>query len=531
MHDQRKIKRHDVSEKAREQRLAEVQEFTTLYDSLLDQRRRRDYSVSVLPRLTDLLMQNAEAYTMYGYRREVLLHLWSDARRGSGSEIKEKASEGGVETEVSRNAREMSDGQEPLKKEVNWLEEELRLSSTILKKDYKVYAAFVHRRWIFTQLRRLAGDVLAASVGPQLSGSSTFIDSKDRASSSGVDVGCVNHESNERQLDAPISEEVRFYASALQKEKRQCDALLALDERNFHAWEFRRWVMKQLLLMEELLEKYGVKLDHPVPRSSPLKACFSSPGACADHENEPPRHSQRPQGTGSKESRGRDLLFAPHEQKEIHFTTAMIRRNFSNYSAWHQRGFILQGAIQRLERMADGTGNSSVGLGALSQAWDQLGEDLTLLTTAIYCDPSDQSAWYYAQFIMQAADLLQRLPFALPTPPIDVNAQLNEVCVTLAEEERRLNEDTETYWPYLHLFNTLRTIVLNNNGETTCEAALSLARVVRTALQPHKPRENDEDDCWNCLEELATHLMATDPLRSGMYRSLLRSVLPTTCLQ
>lgn len=69
-------------------------------------------------------------------------------------------------------------------------------------------------------------------------------------------------------------------------------------------------------------------------------------------------------------------------ESELAFSTELIRRNFSNYSAWHYRTIILP-------RMYPD---------AIPEA--QIKEDFGFVINAIAADVDDQSAWFYSQFLI-----------------------------------------------------------------------------------------------------------------------------------
>mmetsp|Transcript_38218 Transcript_38218/g.96145 ORF Transcript_38218/g.96145 Transcript_38218/m.96145 type:complete len:349 (+) Transcript_38218:588-1634(+) len=101
-----------------------------------------------------------------------------------------------------------------------------------------------------------------------------------------------------------------------------CTKFLNVDHRNFHCWNYRRWV-----------------------------ASFpASKGTIA---------------------------------KEFEFTTGKIEQSFSNYSAWHQRSYLLP--------MCHTTEDS------LQAA---LEEEFDFVKAAFYTDPSDQSAWFYHRWLV-----------------------------------------------------------------------------------------------------------------------------------
>ncbi|KAF1730444.1 Geranylgeranyl transferase type-2 subunit alpha [Beauveria bassiana] len=106
--------------------------------------------------------------------------------------------------------------------------------------------------------------------------------------------------------------------------------LLDRDQRNFHAWGYRRSVVSML---------------------------------------------------ESPELRGKSLA-----QEEFAFTTRMIGRNLSNFSAWHHRSQLF------LKVIAEQNCNDEARAAFLRQELDTVREGLNL-------GPEDQSLWYYHQFL------------------------------------------------------------------------------------------------------------------------------------
>jgi len=107
------------------------------------------------------------------------------------------------------------------------------------------------------------------------------------------------------------------------REFEQCGKLLNMDERNFHCWDYRRFVAKNLQATIE---------------------------------------------------------------QEFKFTTEKIEKNFSNYSAWHQRSALLP--LQYPDKTS------------FQQALDR---EFELVQNAFYTEPSDSSAWFYHRWLIQNA--------------------------------------------------------------------------------------------------------------------------------
>lgn len=253
MHDQKKIRQDAIDEKTKEINREKIARFNALYaecfalrDAAAERKSQRDllcgalkeeaekapkpqeetaavYNKRDIEKLNTLLQINPELYTMYNFRRRTLLGAWADelAVDNSKKEVAEgNAQEGGDENVVEQRGGGCHSRDEDLEKE-------LQFSTRVITQDFKCYAAFVHRRWIISQL------------------------------------------SPKRLVEV------------LQEELKQCRGLLKIDERNFHAWGYRRWVCREL-------EKCGDGL-------------------------------------------------APTPTDEIAFTESKIGQTFSNYSAWHNR--------------------------------------------------------------------------------------------------------------------------------------------------------------------------------------------------
>lgn len=105
-----------------------------------------------------------------------------------------------------------------------------------------------------------------------------------------------------------------------------CGKLLDADERNFHCWNYRMWLTRSTSV--------------------------------------------------------------PVEQ-ELEYTTQRIHKNFSNYSAWHQRSHLLLSMH----------GASSDALLPLST----LRPELDLIRQAVYTEPDDQSPWFYRRWVVAQA--------------------------------------------------------------------------------------------------------------------------------
>jgi geranylgeranyl transferase type-2 subunit alpha len=114
--------------------------------------------------------------------------------------------------------------------------------------------------------------------------------------------------------------------------------MLNSDNRNFHAWSYRRIVVSRI-------ERLGIAAE----------------GQTTQTLTEP----------------------------EFNYTTKMIKTNLSNFSAWHNRSTLIPRLLR--ERNADPKARRIL-----------LDSELALICEAINTDPFDQSLWFYHQYLMSA---------------------------------------------------------------------------------------------------------------------------------
>lgn len=176
------------------------------------------------------------------------------------------------------------------------LEAELKLTQTCLERNPKAYGTWFHRKW------------------------------------------CILKAGREESI--------------LQRELALCAQFLNLDERNFHCWNYRRFIVGCL--------------------------CGSTNGETV-FQGEVVFGSQvggESDGKGSvyEDKKTHDLLEA-----EVKFTTEKIQQNFSNGSAFHYRCKLLT---------------------YLPDVFS-LEDELELIHNAIFTEPDDQTAWWYLQFLLE----------------------------------------------------------------------------------------------------------------------------------
>mmetsp|Transcript_1752 Transcript_1752/g.2411 ORF Transcript_1752/g.2411 Transcript_1752/m.2411 type:complete len:323 (+) Transcript_1752:77-1045(+) len=176
------------------------------------------------------------------------------------------------------------------------LEAELKLTQTCLERNPKAYGTWFHRKW------------------------------------------CILKAGREESI--------------LQRELALCAQFLNLDERNFHCWNYRRFVVGCLC---------GSTNGETVFQGEVVFG--SQVGGESDSR-----------GSVFEDKKTHDLLEA-----EVKFTTEKIQQNFSNGSAFHYRCKLLT---------------------YLPDVFS-LEDELELIHNAIFTEPDDQTAWWYLQFLLE----------------------------------------------------------------------------------------------------------------------------------
>jgi len=201
MHGVKRVRQSKEAIEAKKQReQAKIKDYLLLTDDLLARKKNEDWSKDAFDLTTRLLQINPEFYTIWNYRRHIMLNGIFPA--SSPEDVN------------------------------NMLATELSMTTTALKAHPKVYWVWNHRQW------------------------------------------CL-----ENVPDGPGEEGAERYGwkkANWDRELFVVEKMLDADARNFHAWNYRRYVLASM----------------PVPRT---------------------------------------------EISELAYTTRKIEANFSNFSAWHQR--------------------------------------------------------------------------------------------------------------------------------------------------------------------------------------------------
>lgn len=212
---------------------------------------------------------------------------------------------------------------------------EMELLQRALTKTQKVYAVWFHRKWVVDKIFK----------------------------------GCSG------------PEEAR---SLLEVELGLCAKLHKVDERNYHCWKHRAFVMG---LMAHLLE-HGFSGAKATPQAEAAQEAHPPPECSApDIVNAADEVEGASQGASEAAPAAAEAVAEPPldlVEVDLKLSTELINRNFSNYSAWHVRALLQQPP----------PGEEAAGAGRID-----LTKELAWVQEATYVEPNDQSIWLYHRWL------------------------------------------------------------------------------------------------------------------------------------
>ncbi|KAL7453465.1 hypothetical protein ACHAWC_006081 [Mediolabrus comicus] len=334
-------------------------------------------SPEVLLALTEkMLSVNPDPSHLWNIRREMLVHILqssetqptavkSDTTTTSTdtADNKEEEKDVAVEGSVLQNSANVLD-----------IQGELKLTAHCLQRNPKAYSTWFHRKW--------------ALVYYMTASSSTSSHSAEQDNTHWTDV-----------------------KSILASELELCGQFLQLDERNFHCWNFRRFVVG-------LLGSCGGSAmstdDNESDAHDSTVTSFSGDWSWWLQEGDNEVLMMGPQisknacsavGMGKRCERTSTVnkptypLSTQELEKiimnEWDFTTSKIQDNFSNGSAFHYRSKLLPLILKFRSSSPCHDGHEAISL--VRDEWDNI------LLDAIFTEPDDQTVWFYHRFIVSWA--------------------------------------------------------------------------------------------------------------------------------
>ncbi|KAL3827220.1 hypothetical protein ACHAXA_006775, partial [Cyclostephanos tholiformis] len=386
------------------------------------------------------------------------------------------------------------------------IQSELKLTAHCLQRNPKAYSAWHHRKWsLVCYLTHPTPDDDSSTSSPK---------AKDSQQSHLINVKKI-----------------------LQSELELCAQFLQLDERNFHCWNYRRFVVALLGSCggrgtSDTLQNQTVDLGV----ISDVNIFSGSWSPWLKHQSQVSMGAQLlPSAFALSSSQGEKckgthniakaiIKLSEAELEEIisnewNFTNSKIQDNFSNGSAFHYRSkllpLMLESRLASTHRVS-----SDESSGRLSPA-TRYAESLVfareewenILLNAIFTEPDDQTPWWYHRFIV-----------SWMKPPAVVGDEL------VLEYETLLFEMADSLRDLLEVEkenSMLGNIVEGDESKgAKCKwAYIGLHMVLSTLLESKTLDEGEAANLRQEAGECLTELIKIDPNRSERYQNLAADII------
>jgi len=283
----------------------------------------------------------------------------------------------------------------------------------------------------------------------------------------------------------------------LESEITLCSEFLCHDERNFHCWNYRRFIVAAIafsLISENVFSSdynqsnVNIDIDGSWGFASPSNS-FSLIGPQIALEIDDSNSNYF--NLITLEQR-RSIL-----ETEWEFTLEKIRKNFSNYSAFHYRSIILPLILQtRIEDKNLACNDIYQIILALVK------EELDLVQNAIFTEPDDQSSWWYHRFIVIWASPTSHSTL-LKLPDESGNNNLMSYYLKVLEEQ----------------YDSIRELVDAEDGQ--CKWGLIALYTLFSLFLEHGNSEEVRNEFWKTeANDCMNKLIIIDPDRSSRYEDM-----------
>jgi geranylgeranyl transferase type-2 subunit alpha len=263
-----------------------------------------------------------------------------------------------------------------------FIQQEQLVTQNALQRNPKAYGAWFHRKWSIR----------------------TYI------------LITMNHDVN--QTSTTTNDKTVIYV--LKGELELCKEFLKLDERNFHCWNYRRFIVAMLANVTCSTDTRSASKNNDNGVLSKLDGGwhFLLSIFKDDDSNEQDviigsqlalknvdKNTSADTTSNNKFQLNRNCMENIQEilEKEWTFTTEKIQQNFSNGSAFHYRSKLLPLLYyihSRKQSFCTSDGSSSATCSTVKIKSDWIQEELELIRNAIFTEPDDQTSWWYFRFIL-----------------------------------------------------------------------------------------------------------------------------------
>lgn len=387
--------------------------------------------------------------------------------------------------------------QQPVNSPTINIEAELALTTHCLQRNPKSYSSWYHRKWSL---------VYYLTHPPTI---------------------CTTNEHKQKHLDS--------MKSMLQSELELCAQFLQMDERNFHCWNYRRFVVAILgscggkgsssNVEESSISDIAVKTDVDMIFNGSWSSWLDNQSQQVSMGAQLSEGSMAAVGnipSSDNTKQGSDIIIAkfvsPLSKQELEeivtnewdFTTSKIQDNFSNGSAFHYRSKLLPLILESRLSSGDSPSPSDRYKIILSLARD---EWESIILNAVFTEPDDQTPWWYHRFIVSWAKPSDEL--------VDADDEL------IQEYDELLFEMADSLRELLEVEKEGDDMGSSENKDESkgakCKWAYIGLHLVLSTLLKSKSLDDDDDEAAELKEEAAeclTELIKIDPNRIERYQNL-----------
>jgi geranylgeranyl transferase type-2 subunit alpha len=266
----------------------------------------------------------------------------------------------------------------------------------------------------------------------------------------------------------------------LQEELALTALFLSLDERNFHCWNYRRFVVA--CLAGNWSGEWRVVQQGSGNEETETVVNLMGPQALPTPTTQ---QNMEDDNTIIPISPANTIPLALL-QSELDFTTAKIQDNFSNFSAFHYRSQLLEFLVIEEE---DEKSKESCYL-----------QEFQLMEDAICTEPDDQTAWWYHAILLDKLEKEEQqqdgggMLLLVKSPTLQ--SKLQEQAALF----RELLEDLPGKWVMLGLLRVLPLLLLVDQESPSSSSSQAEQR------------------------DLLERLITTDPDRAGRYQTMLQQL-------
>ena len=448
-------------------------------------------SPDILLTLTEkMLSVNPDPSHLWNIRREMLLYVPMAA-----------AANGDADDSDTSNATANSSSLD--------INAELELTAHCLQRNPKSYSSWYHRKW----------SLVYFLTHP----TPTTITTDD-------DDGAQPETTNPQ-----IQQHLNSMQTILYSELDLCAQFLQLDERNFHCWNYRRFVVAlwgscggrgaSKDELDGIVEKSDMELFNG-SWSSWLNQSKVSMGAQLSQSAGTAMGIIPTETTKEGNDEGANIAeyITPLSEEELgeiitnewDFTTSKILDNFSNGSAFHYRSKLLPLILESRLAAYGSSGSDGASpmdrynaiLSLAREEWENI------LLNAVFTEPDDQTPWWYHRFIVS---------WAKPTDDLGSDDFGNEL---VDEYESLLFEMADSL---RELLEVEKENDMSGNAETKDEskgakckwAYIGLHLVLSTLSDPDLTDEQEAVELRKEAEECLAELIKIDPNRRERYQNFL----------